>query len=290
MGDTPRKWLPASDKPACHKCPLLTEELSARVLRCVSHPLDRAICVRKSHFSGIYKCVLPAPVLSRPTGQFRCVFFFTPSDCLVFFETRQLEQGLSRSITGPVFSYKLRYIVGFGLVEMAISTNPKPTIYRNLYENTDPGYGQRPRGKKPRDCPLRGCPIAKSHVACAMDMATAGGRFRVTPVPRISHLDLILSIRMKYQNYFYIFRHLSLTAWYWREWNRLPSHVTGAAKPVTWPVEQGKNSHVTCGTGRRGTAKSATERVLVSGYLTQIHGRRSPAAASPYNSMTNLSK
>ena len=29
----------------------------------------------------------------------------------------------------PVFSYKLRYIVGFGLVEMAISTNPKPTIY-----------------------------------------------------------------------------------------------------------------------------------------------------------------
>ena len=37
---------------------------------------------------------------------------------------------------GPVFLYKLRYIVGFGLVEMAISTNPKPAIYRNLYENT----------------------------------------------------------------------------------------------------------------------------------------------------------
>ena len=32
----------------------------------------------------------------------------------------------------PVFSYKLRYIVGFGLVEMAISTSPKPMIYRNL--------------------------------------------------------------------------------------------------------------------------------------------------------------
>ena len=28
-----------------------------------------------------------------------------------------------------VLSYKLRYIVGFGLVKMAISTNPKPTIY-----------------------------------------------------------------------------------------------------------------------------------------------------------------
>ena len=44
----------------------------------------------------------------------------------------------SHDITGPVFSYKLRYIVGFWLVEMAISTNPKPTIYRNLYENTAP--------------------------------------------------------------------------------------------------------------------------------------------------------
>ena len=39
---------------------------------------------------------------------------------------------------GPVFSYKLRYIVGFWLVEMAISTNQKPTIYRNLYKNTCP--------------------------------------------------------------------------------------------------------------------------------------------------------
>ena len=39
---------------------------------------------------------------------------------------------------GAVFSYKLRYIVGFRLVEMAISTNQKPTIYRNLYEITGP--------------------------------------------------------------------------------------------------------------------------------------------------------
>ena len=39
--------------------------------------------------------------------------------------------------SGPaVFSYKLRYIVGSGLVVMAITTNPRPTIYRNLYENT----------------------------------------------------------------------------------------------------------------------------------------------------------
>ena len=36
-------------------------------------------------------------------------------------------------------SSELVYIVGFALVEMAISTNPKPTMYRNLYENTVPG-------------------------------------------------------------------------------------------------------------------------------------------------------
>ena len=39
---------------------------------------------------------------------------------------------------GVLFSYKLRYILGFKLVEMAISTNSKPTKYRNLYENTAP--------------------------------------------------------------------------------------------------------------------------------------------------------
>ena len=30
------------------------------------------------------------------------------------------------------------YIVGFWLVEMVISTNQKPMIYRNFYENMDP--------------------------------------------------------------------------------------------------------------------------------------------------------
>ena len=35
-----------------------------------------------------------------------------------------------KSYAGYVLAYKLRYIVGFGLCEMAISTNPNPTIYR----------------------------------------------------------------------------------------------------------------------------------------------------------------
>ena len=45
-------------------------------------------------------------------------------------------QGLWMVPQWAVFSYKLRYIAGFGLVEMTIPTNPKPTIYRNLYEKT----------------------------------------------------------------------------------------------------------------------------------------------------------
>ena len=46
---------------------------------------------------------------------------------------------LDKCAPKPVFSYKLRYIAGFGLVEMAISTYPKLAIYRNLYEDT--GHG-----------------------------------------------------------------------------------------------------------------------------------------------------
>ena len=42
-------------------------------------------------------------------------------------------------VSGAVLSYKVRYIVGFWLVEMAISTYQKPTIYRNLYDTTGPG-------------------------------------------------------------------------------------------------------------------------------------------------------
>ena len=44
----------------------------------------------------------------------------------------------SDSMCQSAFSYKLLYIVGLGLVEMAISTNMKPTIYHNLHENTGP--------------------------------------------------------------------------------------------------------------------------------------------------------
>ena len=90
----------------------------------------------------------------------RCIKAF-PNFTLVFVLTFNV------AVCGPVFSYKLRYIVDLGLVEMAklryivdlglvemaklryyivdlelveISTNPKLTIYRNLYENTGTSY------------------------------------------------------------------------------------------------------------------------------------------------------
>ena len=58
-------------------------------------------------------------------------------------------------IPEPVFSYKLRYIAGFGLVEMAISTNPKPTIYHNVYDNTTQRASLDP---SPKACCSYVCP------------------------------------------------------------------------------------------------------------------------------------
>ena len=52
-------------------------------------------------------------------------------------------QGLTGRVSDTVFSNKLRYIASFGLVEMAISTNPKPAIYHNLYENMGPDVNHR---------------------------------------------------------------------------------------------------------------------------------------------------
>ena len=54
--------------------------------------------------------------------------------------------------TAPVFSYMLRYIVGLRLVEMAISTNLKPAMYRNMSENTCPGIASVVSVPKSRTC------------------------------------------------------------------------------------------------------------------------------------------
>ena len=65
-----------------------------------------------------------------------------PFLCFRGFQNNQYKQ-LSIYLSKPWYVglfYKLRYIVGFRLVVMAISTNPKPTIYRNLYENMDPEF------------------------------------------------------------------------------------------------------------------------------------------------------
>ena len=76
-------------------------------------------------------CKKIAP-LSKPTSTLTITSTYVPNP----WNHQKLSSFLC--MPGPVFSYKLRYIVGFWLVEMAISTDQKPTIYRNLYENTGP--------------------------------------------------------------------------------------------------------------------------------------------------------
>ena len=62
------------------------------------------------------------------------------SENFLAFASTRARSGSRPIKLGAVISYKLRYIVGFGLGEMAILTNPKSTIYRNLYENTGLGW------------------------------------------------------------------------------------------------------------------------------------------------------
>ena len=62
------------------------------------------------------------------------------TDCKSHAGAQNINIWVQWGISGLVFLYKLQYIVGFRLVEMAISTNPKPRKYRNLYENTGSGH------------------------------------------------------------------------------------------------------------------------------------------------------
>ena len=67
----------------------------------------------------------------------KCQFFILGS--LVYISTSLREvflQNICYCLSGPVFLYKLLNIISLGFVEMAIFTNPKPTIHRKLYENT----------------------------------------------------------------------------------------------------------------------------------------------------------
>ena len=93
----------------------------------------------KNNFAQYCVNAGPAPqMLARrlsSTGVLYHVFLGISYTGVILEHQRSEDAGLG---SGAVFSYKLRYIVGFRLVEMAISTNRKPTIYRYLYENTGP--------------------------------------------------------------------------------------------------------------------------------------------------------
>ena len=72
------------------------------------------------------------------------LFYDSAANCGAYFSMfRAVFSFCSRGHSGSGFSYKLRYIVGFWLVEMTISTNQKRTIYRNLYENTAPVFRKK---------------------------------------------------------------------------------------------------------------------------------------------------
>ena len=68
------------------------------------------------------------------SGNILFIFHFLPDHSCIYTQKLIIIHNTNNFWSGAIFSYKLRYIVGFGLVEMAISTNPKPTVYLNLYE------------------------------------------------------------------------------------------------------------------------------------------------------------
>ena len=83
----------------------------------------------------------------------------------------------------PVYSYKLQCIVCFGLVKMVISTNLKPMVYRNLYENT---------GRGPCENDFLWQPASQESCSNPRLYATCGdGSWYVRAFP-ISRLDLTI--------------------------------------------------------------------------------------------------
>ena len=81
----------------------------------------RGVCGSRVSVHGYCVCVYTAYTRGQVTRRSRAV-----NRAVYLAKDNKYVRG---SGSGPVFSYKLRYIVGIGLVEMAIWTNPKPTIY-----------------------------------------------------------------------------------------------------------------------------------------------------------------
>ena len=100
------------------------------ILRCKKskHLMSKQLAKFWTAYSSIYSSIY-------------CVF----NMFLYLFRTGTLELTLNNNLNAnnlvgtPGFVFSLYYIVGFGLVEMVISTISKPTICRNLYENTGTG-------------------------------------------------------------------------------------------------------------------------------------------------------
>ena len=86
-----------------------------------------------------------APIFWVQTSRYWIVIYMTRCPKITVFKNTQGGGGGSYLAHGlPSFKYKYLYHrCRNWLVEMAISTNQKPAIYRNLYENTAPAYDER---------------------------------------------------------------------------------------------------------------------------------------------------
>ena len=138
MGISFRQWTHLTTRPAALGRVALVERMTAPLSH-VRVPGSlyiflNYICVGAMAVAGtgLVLCVAAALKLTKKRQR-------KESRRLLQVKRKKVKDWLEKSAAGPIFSYKLRYIVGFWLVEMAISTNQKPAIYRNLYENTAPG-------------------------------------------------------------------------------------------------------------------------------------------------------
>ena len=96
-------------------------------------------------WTKLTRSVCLGPVLCRREKDARVQFALPTSSahvmnsCLVITAGRAGWRPHELAVCIPVHVTVYRRYIVVSLVEMVISTNQKPTIYRNLYENTDPG-------------------------------------------------------------------------------------------------------------------------------------------------------
>ena len=99
----------------------------------LAEPLRQKLSLRCSHSSN------PPPMSSAVKSQRLYLLTWKKSFYFIFILLSWKGVHTAYSYEPVCVSDKLGYIVGFWLLEMTISSNQKPTIYRNLDEDTEVG-------------------------------------------------------------------------------------------------------------------------------------------------------